>query len=137
MRTIIERKLDDKENIFFATRNPKGHLQRGWRKRHKPSEDAFFQPLDYDYNIEDVNNDYNLVDVVAKKEMKQKINNALSKLKPKEERVLRMRFGIDLVHDYTLEKIAEELNLTRERIRQIEAKAMNKLKKYYLTKEAA
>ena len=48
-----------------------------------------------------------------------------------------MRFGIDLVHDYTLEKIAEELNLTRERIRQIEAKAMNKLKKYYLTSEAA
>ena len=136
MRTIIDRKIDDKDKFYFATRTKKG-LQRGWRKRHKPSEDAFFQPLDYDYNIEDVNNDYDLVDVVAKKEMKQKINNALSKLKPKEERVLRMRFGIDLVHDYTLEKIAEELNLTRERIRQIEAKAMNKLKKYYLTREAA
>ena len=135
MRTIIERKLDDKENIFFATRNPKGHLQRGWRKRHKPSEDALFQTTDH--NIEDVNNDYNLENDVEKREMKQKINNALSKLKPKEERVLRMRFGIDLVHDYTLEKIAEELNLTRERIRQIEAKAMNKLKKYYLTSEAA
>ena len=135
MRTIIERKLDDKENIFFATRNPKGHLQRGWRKRHKPSEDALFQTTDH--NIEDVNNDYNLENDVEKREMKQKINNALSKLKPKEERVLRMRFGIDLVHDYTLEKIAEEMNLTRERIRQIEAKAMNKLKKYYLTSEAA
>ena len=135
MRTIIDRKIDDKDKVYFATRLKNGWLQRGWRKRHKPSEDAFFQPLDY--NIEDVNNDYDLVDDVAKKEMKQKIRNALSKLKPKEERVLRMRFGIDLVHDYTLEKIAEELNLTRERIRQIEAKAMNKLKKYYLRKEAA
>ena len=134
MRTIIERKLDDKENIFFATRNPKGHLQRGWRKRHKPSEDALFQTTDH--NIEDVNNDYNLENDVEKREMKKNIKKALSLLKPKQERVLRMRFGIDLDKEYTLEQVASVMSLTRERIRQIEHKAMRKLKQYYISEAA-
>lgn len=54
---------------------------------------------------------------------------ALATLKPREERVLRMRFGIGLKTDLTLEEIGEPMGVTRERIRQIESKALKKLKR--------
>lgn len=52
----------------------------------------------------------------------------LDELSPREAKVLRMRFGIDMSTDHTLEEVGRQFNLTRERIRQIEAKAMRKLK---------
>ena len=52
----------------------------------------------------------------------------LSSLTPREERVLRMRFGIGMNTDHTLEEVGQQFNVTRERIRQIEAKALRKLK---------
>ena len=52
----------------------------------------------------------------------------LSTLKPREEKVLRMRFGIGKNEDRTLEEVGQDFGLTRERIRQIEAKALQKLK---------
>ena len=49
-------------------------------------------------------------------------------LTPREERVLRMRFGIGMNTDHTLEEVGQQFSVTRERIRQIEAKALRKLK---------
>jgi RNA polymerase primary sigma factor len=45
-----------------------------------------------------------------------------------EERIVRMRFGIDMITDHTLEEVGQQFSVTRERIRQIEAKALRKLK---------
>ena len=52
----------------------------------------------------------------------------LSSLSEREEKVLRMRFGIDSETDFTLEEVGKNFSVTRERIRQIEAKALKKLK---------
>ncbi len=52
----------------------------------------------------------------------------LATLTPREERVLRMRFGIGMHSDHTLEEVGHQFSVTRERIRQIEAKALRKLK---------
>jgi len=57
-------------------------------------------------------------------------HEALSTLNPKEERVLRMRFGIGVKREYTLGEVGEDFEVTRERIRQIEAKALKKLKHF-------
>jgi RNA polymerase primary sigma factor len=53
---------------------------------------------------------------------------ALDSIEPREAEVLRMRFGIDTDIDHTLEEVGQQYNVTRERIRQIEAKALNKLR---------
>ena len=55
-------------------------------------------------------------------------HDALSGLTPREEKVIRMRFGIGEPTHYSLEEIGERFNLTRERIRQIETKALRKLR---------
>ena len=55
-------------------------------------------------------------------------NDVLASLTPREERVLRMRFGIDMNTDHTLEEVGRQFDVTRERIRQIEAKALRKLR---------
>ena len=55
-------------------------------------------------------------------------NKILSTLTPREERVLRMRFGVGMNTDHTLEEVGLQFSVTRERIRQIEAKALRKLK---------
>ncbi len=52
----------------------------------------------------------------------------LASLNPREERILRMRFGIGMNSDHTLEEVGQKFSVTRERIRQIEAKALRKLK---------
>ena len=52
----------------------------------------------------------------------------LACLKPREERILRMRFGIGMDSNHTLEEVGKQFSVTRERIRQIEAKALRKLK---------
>ena len=61
-------------------------------------------------------------------ELKSKTTHVLSSLKAREERVLRMRFGIGLKTDHTLEEVAKTYSVNRERIRQIEAKSLRKLK---------
>ncbi|MDA0902004.1 MAG: RNA polymerase sigma factor RpoD [Proteobacteria bacterium] len=59
--------------------------------------------------------------------LKETTNQMLTSLTPREERVLRMRFGIGMVTDHTLEEVGKQFSVTRERIRQIEAKALRKL----------
>ena len=73
---------------------------------------------------------HNLVpeDALALEDLKQSIEEALCNLTPREAKVLQMRFGIGLDTDYTLEEIGKKFEVTRERIRQIEAKALQKLK---------
>ncbi|MBT6297908.1 MAG: RNA polymerase sigma factor RpoD [Rhodobacteraceae bacterium] len=60
--------------------------------------------------------------------LKETTTRVLSSLTPREERVLRMRFGIGMNTDHTLEEVGQQFSVTRERIRQIEAKALRKLK---------
>lgn len=67
-------------------------------------------------------------DAVSKKELRERLITALETLTDKEQRVLRLRFGIDDGRARTLEEVGREFNVTRERIRQIEAKALRKLR---------
>ena len=60
--------------------------------------------------------------------LKETCTRLLSSLTPREERVLRMRFGIGMNTDHTLEEVGKQFDVTRERIRQIEAKALRKLR---------
>ena len=60
--------------------------------------------------------------------MKEQLMDVLDTLTPREEKVLRLRFGLDDGHQRTLEEVGKEFNVTRERIRQIEAKALLKLR---------
>lgn len=60
--------------------------------------------------------------------LKETIQEVLSTLTEREEKVIRLRFGLDNGRTWTLEEIGKEFNVTRERIRQIEAKAIKKLK---------
>lgn len=64
---------------------------------------------------------------LAKKALSEKLEEALSLLKPREEEIVRLRFGIGLNSTYTLDEIGKKFNLTRERIRQIEKVALSKL----------
>jgi RNA polymerase primary sigma factor len=56
------------------------------------------------------------------------VKDILDSLTPREAKVLRMRFGIEMSTDHTLEEVGKQFDVTRERIRQIEAKAIRKLK---------
>ena len=67
-------------------------------------------------------------DSVIFRDLIEQLNRTLSTLTPKEERVIRMRFGIGEKYDHTLEEVGQVFDVTRERIRQIEAKALKKLK---------
>jgi RNA polymerase primary sigma factor len=67
--------------------------------------------------------------VVEAGALQRAVAEALGELTPREQRILRMRFGIDARSDHTLEEIGKEFGVTRERIRQIEAKALDKLRK--------
>lgn len=69
---------------------------------------------------------------ITQKSLQEAINEALSTLTPREEKVLRLRFGLDDGRIRTLEEVGEELNTTRERIRHIEAKALRKLRHPFL-----
>ena len=67
------------------------------------------------------------IDAAVRSSLKDTLTEVLSSLTPREERVLRMRFGIGMSQDHTLEEVGQKFNVTRERIRQIEAKALKKL----------
>jgi RNA polymerase primary sigma factor len=67
--------------------------------------------------------------------LKEHINDVLSLLTPREQRILRMRFGLDDGRSHTLEETGQEFGVTRERIRQIESKALLKLKKHRESKK--
>ncbi|MBB5688964.1 RNA polymerase sigma factor RpoD [Roseomonas alkaliterrae] len=68
------------------------------------------------------------LDAAIQSNLREATTRVLASLTPREERVLRMRFGIGMNTDHTLEEVGQQFNVTRERIRQIEAKALRKLK---------
>ena len=83
-------------------------------------------PLEYVYDLAD--DGPTPEDSAILSELKTVITASLATLTPREERVLRKRFGIGLPTDYTLNEIGKGFSVTTERIRQIEAKALRKLK---------
>jgi len=86
---------------------------------------------DEDSNIGDFIEDTNLsspVDITTKESLRETTGELLNNLSPREAKVLKMRFGIDMNTDHTLEEVGRQFDVTRERIRQIEAKALRKLR---------
>ena len=90
-------------------------------------EDALVKSVELSV-ANNMTSEIDLDSIVAKNQIKEKITQALTYLTPKEERVIRMRFGIGLNTDYTLEEVGLVFGVTRDRICQIEAKALRKLK---------
>jgi RNA polymerase primary sigma factor len=68
------------------------------------------------------------IDAVIQSNLRETTTRVLASLTPREERVIRMRFGIGMNTDHTLEEVGQQFSVTRERVRQIEAKALRKLK---------
>jgi RNA polymerase primary sigma factor len=68
------------------------------------------------------------IDAAIQSNLRETTTRALASLTPREERIVRMRFGIGMKTDHTLQEVSQQFSLTRERIRQIEAKALRKLK---------
>jgi RNA polymerase primary sigma factor len=68
------------------------------------------------------------IDAAIQSNLRETTTPLLAFLTPREERILRMRFGIGMTTDHTLEQVGRQFSVTRERIRQIEAKALRKLK---------
>jgi RNA polymerase primary sigma factor len=68
------------------------------------------------------------VDSATAEGLREATHGVLAGLTPREAKVLRMRFGIDMNTDHTLEEVGKQFDVTRERIRQIEAKALRKLR---------
>jgi RNA polymerase primary sigma factor len=86
---------------------------------------------DSDTKLEDFIGDHESpspYDDAEQKEMSKQVCGVLKTLQPNEEKVIRMRFGIGVDREHTLEEVGKHLSLTRERVRQIERKALTKLK---------
>ncbi|MGE0009278.1 MAG: RNA polymerase sigma factor RpoD [Candidatus Babeliales bacterium] len=86
------------------------------------SEDAYIKDF-----IEN-EDEYSPADSVASNDLKERVRELLKGLTPREEKVLKMRFGIDVASEHTLEEVGKDFGVTRERIRQIEVKAIRKLR---------
>ena len=85
-------------------------------------EDSLLKDFIADENVDDPSQ------ATVSSNMGEKTREALKSLTAREEKVLRMRFGLDEVKDHTLEEVGQDFDVTRERIRQIEAKALRKLR---------
>jgi RNA polymerase primary sigma factor len=85
-------------------------------------EDSFIKDF-----IEDSSNSTPSENVVID-DLKERVREVLKTLTPREEKVLKMRFGIDVASEHTLEEVGKDFSVTRERIRQIEVKALKKLR---------
>jgi len=86
------------------------------------SDDAFIKDF-----IEN-ENEFTPADTVASNDLKDRVRRILKSLTPREEKVLKMRFGIDVASEHTLEEVGKDFGVTRERVRQIEVKALRKLR---------
>lgn len=90
------------------------------------SEDNYVELQDY------IPCDYSIENVVISHDLKVQITNILDLLTPKEKNILKLRYGLNGEEPLTLEAIGSRYNLTRERIRQIEKKALDKIRRYTL-----
>ena len=122
--------IDNTDYYYRISKNKNNHIvqQRVDRPQYL-KEDAIFKSTDMsaaDNMISEINFD----SIIAKKQIKDKITQALTYLTPREERVLRMRFGVGMNTDHTLEEVGLQFSVTSSRIREIEAKALRKLSYY-------
>jgi len=86
---------------------------------------------DEDSHLGDFIEDLNTLlpmEIALQDSMKDVVKEVLDSLTPREAKVLRMRFGVEMSTDHTLEEVGKQFDVTRERIRQIEAKALRKLR---------
>lgn len=119
-------------DIKWTTMKGKPYIQQ--QKRYKRSDDAIFRVND---KISYKSALSNTVYMPYMEETYPRLNKALLTLSPKEERVIRLRFGLGVDRSYTLDEIGLTLNVTRERIRQIEGKALRLLKKRLKSSEVS
>ena len=119
--------LDNKDYYYSLRKNKNGHLVR--QKVFKKSKDAIFQSTELSAT-DNMISEFNLDNIIVKNQIKDKITKALTYLTPKEERVIRMRFGIGLNTDHTLDEVGQQFSVTDNRIMQIEGKALRKLRYY-------
>ena len=73
-------------------------------------------------------NELSPTETVVNNDLKEQVREILKTLTPREEKVLKMRFGIDVSSEHTLEEVGRDFGVTRERVRQIEVKALRKLR---------
>jgi RNA polymerase sigma factor (sigma-70 family) len=122
--------IDNTDYYYRISKNKNNHIvqQRVDRPQYL-KEDAIFKSTDMSA-ADNMISEINLDSIIAKKQIKDKITQALTYLTPREERVLRMRFGVSMNTDHTLEEVGLQFSVTRTRIGQIEAKALRKLSYY-------
>lgn len=113
--------LSELENIlsYINTRNPTAKISFGMDVANWKQNELTDELIEL-YELK--------LPPVQSEDLETQIAAVLHSLSPREERVLRMRFGIGMDTDYTLEEVGKQFNVERERIRQIEAKALRKLK---------
>lgn len=113
------------------------NLQKNLKVTKKPI--SIETPIgEEDYRLGDFIEDKESVspfDSVINSEIIYQVRNTLSNLTKREEKILKMRFGIDEKRDYTLEEVGRDFDVTRERIRQIEEKALIKIRKFSKTEK--
>ena len=117
--------LDNKDFYYSIRKSKNGYLVN--QKVYKKSKDALFRSTDMSAT-NNMTSELDLEDIITKNMIKEKVTNALTSLNPREERVIRLRFGIGCDTEHTLEGTGIQLNISRERVKQIEAKALRKLK---------
>ena len=122
--------IDNTDYYYRINKNKNNHIvqQRVDRPQYL-KEDAIFKSTDMSAT-DNMISEINLDSIIAKKQIKDKITQALTYLTPREERVVRMRFGVGMNTDHTLEEVGLQFSVTSERIREIEAKALRKLSYY-------
>ncbi len=122
--------IDNTDYYYRISKNKNNHIvqQRVDRPQYL-KEDAIFKSTDMSA-ADNMISEINLDSIIAKKQIKDKITQALTYLTPREERVLRMRFGVGMNTDHTLEEVGLQFSVTSSRIREIEAKALRKLSYY-------
>ena len=125
-RTVYSNSIPlDSKKTYYRFRNTSGRF--AIQKVKQNSDDVIF---DTDELTEDIidNSSKDPFDLAVQTKLEETTTMILSSLTPREERVLRMRFGIGMNSDHTLEEVSQQLGVCRDRIAQIQAKALRKLK---------
>lgn len=132
-RTLVQKNGRDPtpEELAEAMEMPEDKIRKVLKIAKEPI--SMETPIgdDEDSHLGDFIEDGNVMsplEAATTRGLSEATNDVLSSLTPREERVLRMRFGIDMNTDHTLEEVGRQFDVTRERIRQIEAKALRKLR---------
>ena len=122
--------LDTKELIYQVRTGPNNTIviqKRNTKNAFRYSNDVIFDTVELTEDIID-NSSKDPFDRAVQSNLRQTTTKILSSLTPREERVIRMRFGIGMNSDHTLQEVGQQFGVTGNRIREIEAKALRKLK---------